>query len=605
MITRLFRPILLGLFLFSAGFSALAQETSFLPVAEVKPGQKGIGKTVFKGTEVEDFDVEILGVLEKTGPKQNVILARLSGEKIARSSVFAGMSGSPVYINGRLIGAIAFAFPFATEPIAGITPIQEMIDVFKEHVGTSFKLAKAMNPGSLYEVQSFPSSPFTANDYSFSVESRVAQLENPGQMRPIVTPLSLSGFSPASVQDFLGYWGQLGVVPTLGAGSARNEEWADAPLEPGSTISVELVRGDLNVGASGTVTHISGNKVYAFGHPFMSIGFTELPLSKAGVIEIIPNLMNSQKISASIQPIGMIKQDRATGIMGVTGEEPRLIPINLSLTTSRGEKKEFRYELVNDTFLTPFLMAFTVHNSIVSSERALGDQTVQLKCKIKLKGQPDVNFENSISDLASAPAIAAVTAAAPVNFILNSGFENIVVEQIDVELIALEETRDAVLHKIWQDKLEIRPGEELSVTVFLRKPSGDIIQETYPVKIPEGLSPGELNIMIGDGISVTLEDAKTETATFIPENLGQLVKAINNLKKNNRLYIRLFRDQEGAIVGGEGLPGLPPSILALYNAQKTTGDIKSIKRVVFVEHELPATDFVLTGQKIIQVKIKG
>lgn len=602
---RAFYTLILGLSLSLATSNALAQSTNFLPLEEVKPGQKGIGRTVFQGTEVETFDVEILGVLEKTGPKQNVILALLSGEKIERSGVFAGMSGSPVYINDRLIGAIAFAFPFATEPIAGITPIQEMVDVFKEHVGTSFKLVKAVNPASLYEVRSFPSSPFSANDYFFNVGAKFAHLQNLGQMRPIDTPISLSGFSPASLRDFLGYWDQMGMTPMLGAGSARNEDWADAPLEPGSTISVQLVNGDLDVGASGTVTHVDGNKVYAFGHPFMGIGFTELPLSKAGVIGIIPNLMNSQKISASTQPIGMIKQDRATGIMGVTGEEPSLVPVNLSLTTSRGEKREFQYQVVNDTFLTPFLLAFTVHNSIIASERALGSQTVQLKCTIRLKDQPVVNFQNNISDLTSAPAVAAVAAAAPVNFILNSGFEDIVLEQVDIELIAVEDTRDAVLDKIWQDRLEIRPGEELMVTVFLRKPSGDLIEETYPVKIPEGLSPGNLKIMIGDGMSVTLEDAKTEQATFVPENLSQLVKAINNLKKNDRLYIRLFREQEGAIVGGEGLPGLPPSILALYNAQKTTGDTKSINRVVFVEHELPATEYALTGQKIIQVKIKG
>jgi hypothetical protein len=602
---RAFYTSILGLFLSLSTGNALAQKTNFLPLEEVKPGQKGIGRTVFQGTEVEEFDVEILGVLEKTGPKQNVILALLSGEKIARSGVFAGMSGSPVYIDDRLIGAIAFAFPFATEPIAGITPIQEMVDVFEEHVGTTFKLVKAVNPASLYEVRSFPSSPFSANDYFFDVGAKFAHLQNLGQMRPIDTPISLSGFSPASVRDFWGYWGQMGMTPMLGAGSARNEDWADAPLEPGSTISVQLVNGDLDVGASGTVTHVDGNKVYAFGHPFMGIGFTELPLSKAGVIGIIPNLMNSQKISASTHPIGMIKQDRATGIMGVTGEEPNLVPVNLSLTTSRGEKKEFQYQIVNDTFLTPFLLAFTVHNSIIASERALGSQTVQLKCEIRLKDQPVVNFQNNISDLTSAPAVAAVAAAAPVNFILNSGFEDIVLEQVDVELIAVEDTRDAVLDKIWQDRLEISPGEELMVTVFLRKPSGDLIEETYPVKIPEGLSPGNLKIMIGDGMSVTLEDAKTEQATFVPENLSQLVKAINNLKKNDRLYIRLFREQEGAIVGGEGLPGLPPSILALYNAQKTTGDTKSINRVVFVEHELPATEYALTGQKIIQVKIKG
>jgi hypothetical protein len=391
----------------------------------------------------------------------------------------------------------------------------------------------------------------------------------------------------------------------MGVGSGRNEDWEEATLEPGSTISVQLVRGDMEVSASGTVTHIDGDKVYAFGHPFMGIGFTSLPLSKAGVIGVIPSLMNSQKVSSTIEPIGAIKQDRATGILGITGEKPRLVPVNLTLTTSRKEKKQFNYEVANDTFLTPFLIAFTVHNSIVSSERAMGGQTVQLKCRISLKGQPEVKFENSISDLTSTPALAAVTAAAPVNFILSSGFDDIVLEQIDVEMSTVENTRDAVLDKVWQDKLEVKPGEELGLTVFLRKPNGELEQETYPVKIPEGLSPGDLKIMVGDGVSVTLEDAKNEESQFVPQSLDQLVKAINNLKKNNRLYIRLFREQEGAIVGGEGLPGLPPSILALYNAEKTTGDTKLIRRVVFVEHELPPTEYVLTGQKTIQVKIKG
>jgi hypothetical protein len=246
-----------------------------------------------------------------------------------------------------------------------------------------------------------------------------------------------------------------------------------------------------------------------------------------------------------------------------------------------------------------------VHNSIISSERAIGGQTVQLKCKIALKGEPEIKFENNISDVSSSPAVAAVTAAAPVYFILNSGFEDIVVENISLELSAIEQTRDAILDKVWQDKLEARAGDEIGITVFVRKANGEVASAKYPVKIPEGLSPGPLKIMIGDGVSFTRLDAETDQYEFVPQTVRQLVKAINNFKKNDRLYIRLFREKQGAVIAGEGLPGLPPSLLALYNSKKTSGDTQPIKRVVYMEHELPATDYVLTGHKILEIKIKG
>lgn len=580
------------------------QSVEFYPLESIQPGQTGYGKTVFEGTRVDTFQVEILGVLKNVGPKQNMILARLSGGPIARTGVFAGMSGSPVYIEDKLIGAVAYAFPFAKEPIAGITPIREMVDIFKEKPESGPRRARRVNPDKMYDVAQLPSFLSHFELPQFFVEPSLTRGQDLGRLQPIATPLNLSGFSPRSIQQFSSQLELLGLVPVRGMGTARMEAYEDVPLQAGSTITVQLVRGDIEVSASGTATHIEGDRIYGFGHPFLSIGTTDLPLNKGAVLTIIPNLMTSEKVSATLEPIGSIKQDRATGIMGVAGEEAQLIPVRLRLHTSRNEVKELNFEVVTDNFLTPFLMSFTVHSSIVSSERSIGDQTIQVKCTISIKGQSDVNFESSVSDLVSSPVFAALAAASPVNFLLNSGFEELVMEKIDVEITAVEQTREATVETIWQDRLEVDPGEEVHLTVFLRQSNGDTIIKKYPVKIPEEITPGPLKIVVADGMSLTREDAETGVGEFIPESLPQLIKAINNLKKNDRLYIRLVREQAGAIISGEGMPDLPPSLLALYGSRKTSGELKSMGEVIYVEHELPATEFVLNGRQEISVNVK-
>ncbi|MDA2928692.1 hypothetical protein MYX84_01910 [Acidobacteria bacterium AH-259-O06] len=595
--------ICLSLFLLAA-IQITAQSADLYPLELVKPGQKGYGKTVFEGTKVDTFQVDILGVLKNVGPKQNVILARLSGARLKQTGVFGGMSGSPVYIEDKLVGAVAYAFSFAKEPIAGITPIQEMVDIFKENPQSRFRVGQRVNPQKMYQVAHFSQLLSEFELAQFLVNSSLTGGQNLGNLQPIATPLNLSGFSPQSIQQFAPQLRTLGLVPVRGIGSAKIDDYKDLPLQAGSSIIVQLVRGDMDVSAGGTVTHLSGNKIYAFGHPFLSIGSTDLPLSKAAVLTIVPSLMTSLKISAPTEFIGSIKQDRATGILGVTGEKPQLIPVRLKLHTSRNKLKEFNFEVVTDNLLTPFLITFTVHNSIISSERAIGRQTLQVKCTISVKGQQDVSFENNISDLASSSVFAALAAAAPVNFLLNSGFEDVVMEKIDVEITAVEQTREATLEKVWLDKLEVEAGEEVNLAVFLRQSNGDTIVEKYPVKIPEEIGSGPLKIIVADGLSLASSDADTNLGEFIPQNLQQLIKAINNLKKNDRLYIRLARNQSGAIIGGEGMPDLPPSLLALYSSEKTSGDVRPINEVVYVDHELPATDFVLKGRQEISLNVK-
>ena len=578
------------------------QSADFFPLELVKPGQKGYGKTVFEGTTISTFDADILGVLHNVGPKQNVILARLSGEHLDKTGIFAGMSGSPVYIKDKIVGAVAYTWEFAKEPIVGITPIYEMVDIFKEQPQVKNLSLGRPDFAKLSQVAEFTSPPDLPE---FAFVSSLGGGEISGNLKPISTPLSLSGFSSQAVEPFVSQFKAMGLVPVRGIGSAAVEDYADTPLQPGATISVQLVRGDMEVGASGTATHTSGNKVYAFGHPFLGIGYTNMPLSKAAVLTIIQSARTSQKISATTELVGSIRQDRSTGILGVTGEDPELIPVQLKLRTSRSELKTFNYEIVTDSLLTPLLLDFTVLNSIVSSERSVGGQTLQIKCKISVKGHLEVVFENSVSELARAPRMAALTAAAPVHFLLNSGFDDVILEKIDLEISTVEQTRKASLEKVWQEKLEARPGESLNLTVFLRKPNGDTLAEKYPVKIPEDVGPGPLSIIVADRSSLAQMDEEMELGQFVPRNLDQLIRAINNLKKSDRFYIRLFREEPGAIVDGEGLPDLPPSLLALYKSGKTPGSARSLTKVVYVEYELPATDFVLSGQEVVQVRVKN
>ena len=584
--------------------TAAAQSADLYPLDLIRPGQGGYGKTVFEGSKVETFQVRILGVLENVGPKQNLILARLSGGPLEKTGIFAGMSGSPVYLEGKLAGAVAYAFPFAKEPIAGITPIQETVDIFKEKPSGIQPVRRSVSLRSLYRLDQHPLLGREPSQVRLAAD-RFLGSHSWGQLTSIATPLNISGFSRLSVQTFAPQLQSLGIVPVRGLVGAASDETSQAPLEPGSSISVQLLRGDLDLSAGGTVTHLSGNRFYAFGHPFLGIGYTDLPVNQASVLTIIPSLNNSAKISASTRFVGAIKQDRATGIMGLAGEQPRLIPVQMQLRTSRNETKRFRYEVVSDNFLTPFLITFLVHNNIVSSEKAVGELTLQVKCLISVKGQPDVLFENGVSDLASGPAFAAVAAASPVHFLLNSGFDELVMEKIELEVQAREQNRQATLDRVWQDKLEVRAGEEVGLTVFLRKPNGDSQVQKYPVRIPADITPGPLQILVGDGLSLLQDEEDSDMTEFIPKSLSQLIKAINNIKRNDRLYVRLYREQGGAVIAGEGLPGLPPSLLALYSAQKTSGETKRIRKVIYVEHELSPTDFVLKGQQVIRVNVKS
>ena len=511
-----------------------AAASSFYPLEEVKPGQKGIGKTVFEGSRIEEFAFEIMGVLRDTAPGQNMILARLESDRLNDLGVFAGMSGSPVYIEERLVGAVAYGFSFAKEPIAGITPIEEMVEAFSRGSGGGFTVAgDRLQPADLYSVAAVSQA---LSRHQASVFTVPGEFSGFGPLSQLHTPLSFSGLNSRTLEHFGDQFRRLGLSPVSTSLSGQAEEGEEAPpVEPGSTIAVQLVRGDTEISASGTVTYVSGNRVYAFGHPFLGIGYTDLPMSTAAVIGVIPTLMNSQKISNTGMPFGAIRQDRYSGILGISGAEAEMIPVALSLKTSRNEERKYSYEVVSDSLLTPLMLSYAIYNTLVTSEKSMGKHTIQVVSRISVEDYPEIYFQQSTSGDSSAQAEATIAAVSPVYFTLNSGFDEIKIKNISLEISSVEEKKKASLDKVWIDRTEIEAGEELGLTIFLRNENGDIDSEKYPIKIPEGVSPGDLKVLVADGVSVSTHDTKLMESEFNPRTFDQVVRAINNLKNNNPL----------------------------------------------------------------------
>ncbi|MCA1593354.1 MAG: hypothetical protein LC754_12045 [Acidobacteria bacterium] len=610
-------------FIFTLCASAFAQQhaavvkqpAAFFPLEDVRVGQKGVGHTVFVGTETQEFGIEVLGVLPGfPQPRQSVIIARLSGTNVERTSVFAGMSGSPVFIDGKLVGAVAYAFPFSKEPIAGITPIKQMIDLFERNTqsGERDQLGFPREPRAVSYAQLSganwkPELPRTnASSATFiapvATGSPLAGLLGQ-QFAPIATPLVFSGFSADTLAQFSPQLQGNGLLPVSGVGGSSPitpmGKVTDKTLAPGSSISVQLIRGDFSVAASGTVTFRDGDRIYAFGHPFLSLGSSDMPMSESSVVTVIPNTMNSFKLTVPGEMVGSISQDRATGIYGQLGHAPKMIPVKINLHTSRDRVETYNYEVASDEFLTPLLLNMTIYNTITSSERSLGDSTISVRGRIEVKGQKDIQLERRFS-MMGAGINAAGSVAAPVAALMSSGFDNVELGPITLDIVATDSRKTATLDRIALDRAEVHPGESVEVQAYIRTESGKQFVQRIPVQIPSDVPPGQLLLFVGDG--GTLQQAAA-SQNLVPKDLAQLVSSINKMKKNDRLYVKLFRITSGAVIGTDEMPNLPPSFVATLNSERTSGGYTPTVLSPIDEKELPPAEYVISGQQLIGINV--
>jgi hypothetical protein len=423
------------------------------------------------------------------------------------------------------------------------------------------------------------------------------------QIAPIATPLVFSGISQDALSLFSPQLMSGGLLPVSGAGGSAAitplAPASDKTLTPGTSVSVQLVRGDYSVAAAGTVTMRDANRIYAFGHPFLSLGAADMPMTEASVVTVIPNANNSFKLSVPGNMVGAISQDRATGVFGNLGQTPRMIPVKINLHTSRDRSQTFNYEVVNDRFLTPLLLNLTIYNTITASERSLGDATISISGKINVDGQAPIEIDRRFS-AGNAAQMASGSVVVPVATLMSSGFKDIGIGGVTLDISSSDMKNTGTLERIAVDRSEVRRGQSFEVQAYVRTESGKQFVERIPVTLPADVPIGQILVFVGDGAALQQGSA---SQAFVPQDLAQLVGTINKAKKSDRLYVKLFRITPGAVIGTNELPNLPPSMVATLNSERSSGGFTPTVLSPVFEKELPPADFVISGQQLIAIDV--
>jgi len=588
------------------GLAALSAEAAsiIMPLVEVKAGMKGKGKSVFEAGRIEDFDADIIGVLRNYQPKRNIILARLRGRGLETTGVIEGMSGSPVYVEGKLVGAVAFSFPFSKEPIAGITPIEEMLAIDRASAPSSpgpsvtLPLQTNMTLDDLLSVYRKARGPVAAS--APSAESFL----------PLDVPILLGGFSAPAFEGARRFFSGLGFQPVR-AGSAGQA--GDRPplsglrLQEGEAVGVQLMGGDLDMTAVGTVTHVDGDKVFAFGHPFYNLGAVDFPMTRVDVLTVVPSLQSSFKVGATGPVVGRISQDRSAGALGELGKAPRLIPVRVTLSTGPKTRKEYAFRIVHDRILSPALMNMAMSSILTSEERSYGNVSLDFDGDVYLDNGASVHLEDLFSGNYDNPtASLSGIVAAVVYYLTNNEFQDVGIFRIDLNIRASEEARMCSLDRVLLDKYEASPGERIQIKAYYRTYKEEIRVEDVGIQVPSLPGGSEFYLVVGDAASMQqIERAQYRTQEFVPRDLDQLIRILGNLRKNNRIYFKVMAAKPGLFLKGEEMPNLPPTLKSMFASPRAASPAPTeLTRSTLNEYQL-AVPYVFRGAAVIPIKIRS
>jgi hypothetical protein len=561
------------------------QAAERMPLSEVRKGMKGYGLTVFEGTKLEKFDVEILGVLNNIGPDQSLILAQVDAPVLRRTGVIAGMSGSPIYIDGKVIGALAYAWQFAKEPVAGITPIDEMLKVSRAKVppassGNAASPASAVAPrmNAAQLLQSLANSkPQEAFDRLMS-EMTAAPMSAVTGAKRIALPMSVSSFSAETIQRFSPYLDQLGfvAVPSGTSSTSTTTTSTKHDFAPGDAIAGVLLNGDFNVAATGTVTYVDGDKVYAFGHPFLDMGEINFPMATSEIVTVMPSVASSFKFSNTGAIVGALRQDRAAGIMGVLGDKTDMIPVEVTLNGS-GPAQTYHVNLVRDAHLSPLILAMVADSVVANAQRAAGERTVMLESEIDVKGFAPIHLREGWAGAQarqSIPQYLAVVAG----YLMSNEFRATEIESVKIRLHHDDDLKIAKLMEaslVTPEKGRVSPGDTVKVRTVLKPFRGEPFTEIFDVKIPDDQPAGEAYLLVGSGSVMNAVDFTLVPPD--PRTLEQVLGVIERLRPSTDLTVGLYTNGEGAVTSGVYLPNLPPSMRAVLHADTSNGAQAAVK----------------------------
>ena len=569
--------------------ASLGLGQDFFPLKDVRAGMHGVGRSVFQGERIEEFQVEILGVLENFGPHQTIVLARLSGGPLADTGVLQGMSGSPVYLDGKLLGAVALGFPFAKEPIAGIQPIENMI-------------ADATFGEPAKRVAAIPA-PSAA--------------QAAGQLTNLPVAVSFSGFSTAALAAYAPQLNRFGFSPQAGlaqlsGGRGSTASSSAGEIVPGSMISVGLITGDMNMTADGTVTYVDGKRIYAFGHRFLDAGSVELPFAHSEVIVSIPTLNSSFKVSAPHAWIGAILSDRSTAVAGEIGRSAHTVPLTITVNSSTTGAHAYHMQVANDRLLTPFLSQTALFSTLDATERSVGAGTLRIEGRAEFEGGLPalVMRDVYVSDNALAQQ-AVASAIVPLGFVVGGGFANLRLKSLSFNISQLDSKRQLRLSQAWASAHEARPGDTLTITVLLEGENGYEKAQSVKYKIPIGAAAGVLNFTIGDATVQNFAEFAGLSQSSL-QSAERLIETINQYHSSEGLFVRIWRPQPAFTVRGPGpnneMPDPPPSamlILADPSASASTTATNAATRGSAVDElTISVPGYAVSGAKTLQVEIK-
>jgi hypothetical protein len=587
------------------GSAAVHADT--MPLSEVKKGMKGYGLTVFEGTTPEKFDVEILGVLHNIGPGQNLILAKIDSPVVRRTGVIAGMSGSPIYIDGRVIGALAYAWQFAKEPVAGITPIEEMLKIARSGGAASAPIVADATPRfSGSELLKALANNKPEEMFEKLVSGLAAKsMSSVTGARPIAVPVSMSSFAPETIGRFGKYLDEMGflAVPS-GATSTSTaaSSSGDRSFKPGDPIGAVLLNGDFTVAATGTVTHVDGDRVYAFGHPFLDMGEISFPMAKSEVVTVLPSVASSFKFSNTGNVVGEFRQDRSSGIMGVLGGQARTIPVELTVEGS-GPTQTYHVNVVRHTQLSPLILAMAVDSVVANAQRAAGERTVVMDSEIKLKEFEPIHLREGWAGAQARQAIPAYLAVVA-GYVMSNEFRDATIESVKVHLHHDDQLRIAKLLEasvIPPANGRISPGDTVKVRTVLKPFRGEPFVEMFDVKIPDDQPLGSAYLLVGSGTVLNQIDFRLVPPD--PRTLEQVIGVLKRLRPSTDLTLGLYANGDGAVTAGVYLPSLPPSMHAVVSGDTTNGAQATVK-YYGSSHQARPLGYIVDGALKIDLDVK-
>ena len=559
------------------------------PLAQVHRGLHGVAYTVFEGTQPEAMDVEILGVLKNVlGPDQDMILARLKGSKPEYTGVVAGMSGSPVYIDGKLLGALSYRIgQFSKEPIAGITPIAEMLAVN----GT----AQPALTASLADSTLRPDS-----------GSQITAASATTDIHPIETPLVLSGFNAEAIKFFQDHVSMMGLMPVAGLGGSAGYSTkmdSSSPLLPGSAVSALLVRGDLEIAATCTVTYVDPHQILACGHPITRFGNVSIPMTKAEVVATLASPLNAFKIVNTTETIGSFTEDRSSAIRGVLGEAARMIPV--AIHTHGGLRdRTLHVEVIDNPDITPGALMVSLYQSLLETNSYSEESTYEVRGTVAIDGYPELHLHSLIAPTDTLPSAlrAALTVGQRFQTVYGNSARVRNIQRIDLDVDSLPGRRSMQLERAQAAQPAAHAGDTVMVEATLRPFRGETREVRIPIPLPLTLNPGPLRILLSDG--ATLDRLTSTTpATEGPIELSSIIHQLNSAHSDDKLYVTLLLPNAQAVVDGRTLASIPISMANILEPLRTNRGISLNGESVAAVTSIPM-DAMLTGMQVVSIEIE-